>query len=260
VKHPRLAEITPLRAPFKARIRIFVLAALGLCAGYPPLSSMAWAQDDRADGPVLSIGLNERLEWSSNPSLAADSAGGRLVSNTRLTFSLSDSTALSRFELTGNTGLRIVDSAASGFNATVADPRIALAYSRLGATSQLDINAGLRINDIAFLRPLTDFIGPDGVLDLPTDFDDLRGSGTRQSLQFGVKLSLREDAPFGLVLAAGVTDLRYIDVTNPDLTDNTRGYLRATARLDITEVTQATIGLGYRTFIDGNDTNGTLGL
>ncbi len=239
-----------------------VLSTLGLGLGYMVVSSsIAWAQDDAVAGPLFSIGLDQRLESSSNAGLSVNPAGRTLQSNTQLSFGLTDETARNAFALTGSTGLRIVDRAGtSDTDVSVADPRIALSYARIGATSRLDIQTGLRINDLTFLRPLTDFINPDGTLELPTDFADLRGSGTRQALNFDATLSLREDAPFGLVLAVGVTDLDYTDVTDPELTDNTRSDVTVTARLDITEVAQATIGLTYATYEDTDETNATLGL
>ena len=242
--------------------QIAALSACGLTAGYVALSSsIAFAQDDDTSGPSLTIGFDSRLEWDSNAGLAADPAGGTLQSNTSLSFALQDETAATAFALTGSSGLRIADGpATSGIETTMADPRIALAYARIGAASRLDLSTGLQINDIAYLRPLTDFTGPDGTPDLPTDFDDLQGSGTRQSLNFDIKLTLRDDAPFGLVLAAGVTDLRYSDVTNADLTDNTRSYASATARLDISQVMQATVGLSYSVYDDADETSDTVGL
>jgi hypothetical protein len=242
--------------------QIAVLSVLGLTAAYTDLSgSIAFAQDDDSSGPSLTIGFDSRLEWDSNAGLDPDPAGGTLQSNTSLSFALQDETAATAFSLTGSSGLRIADGPGTdGPETTMADPRIALAYARIGATSRLDLITGLQINDIAYLRPLTDFAGPDGTIILPSDFDDLQGSGTRQSLNFDVKLSLREDAPFGLVLAAGVTDLRYSDVTNVDLIDNTRSYASATARLDITPVMQASVGLTYSVYDDADETNHTVGL
>ena len=241
-----------------------VLASLGLVSGYGMLSNsfaMAQQETDGASGPVLTVSLSQNLSFDSNAGLASSGGDSTVQANTGLSFALTDETALSTFALTGSTGLRLADGpATSGFEAALADPRIALAYARIGATSRLDLNAGLRINDIAYLRPLTDFLDENGVPQLPSDFADLRGSGIRQNLNFDVSLSLRDDAPFGIVLAAGISDLRYTDVTDPDLTDNQRSYVRATARLDINEVTQATVGLAYATYTDNDKSNDTLGL
>lgn len=240
-----------------------ILASLGLLSGFGVFSSsVALAQQEaEADGPLLTLSLSQTLSWDSNAGLAAAGADSTLQANTGLGFALRDETALTSFSLTGNTGLRLADGpATAGWEATLADPRIALAYTRIGATSRLDIKTGLRINDISYLRPLSDFLDENGVPQLPSDFGDLNGSGTRQSLDFDVSLSLRDDKPFGLVLAAGVSDLRYSDVTDPDLIDNRRSTLRATARLDISEVMQATVGLTYATYTDDDETNDTLGL
>ena len=241
-----------------------VLASLGLVSGYGMLSNsfaMAQQEADESGGPFLTVSLSQNLSFDSNAGLASSGGDSTVQANAGLSFALTDETALSTFALTGSTGLRLADGpATSGFEAALADPRVALAYARIGATARLDLDAGLRINDIVYLRPLTDFLDENGVPQLPSDFADLRGSGTRQNLNFDVSLSLRDDAPFGLVLAAGITDLRYTDVTDPDLIDNTRSTLSATARLDINDVTQATVGLNYATYEDDDERNETLGL
>lgn len=237
------------------------LSALGVATGFAIWNtSTAWAQDTASPAPVLTFGFDQRFEYASNATQTANPARS-LQSNTQLSFGLSDATARSTFDLTGRTGLRLVDRpAASGVDVTMSDPAIALAYTRLGATARLDIKTGFRINDIAYLRPLTDFANTDGSIDLPLDFADLQGSGTRQSLNFDAQLSLRDDAPFGLVLGAAVTDLRYRDVTDPDLIDNQRLTLRATGRFDIDDVTQLKVGLSYANYVDDDQSSQTLGL
>ena len=239
-----------------------VAAALGLAAGSVVLATgMAFAQDDTATGPRLTFGINQGLEVSTNAALNPDPAGQTVLATTGLSFGLRDETARMAFALDASTGLRIVDGPnTAGTETTLADPQVTLAYSRLGATSRFDLTAGYQVIDIAFLRPLAEFTNPDGTVTLPPDFNDLQGSGTRESLSFDVQLTLREDAPFGLVLAAGVTDLRYADVTDPDLTDSTRSYASVTARLNLTEVTTATVGLSYSQFSDAGGISDTVGL
>ena len=238
------------------------LAASGIVTGLGILATgMAHAQDDAATGPSLTFGINQGFEISTNRALDPDPAGQTLLSTTQFSLGLRDETARMTFALDASTGLRIVDGPdTAGAETTLADPQITLAYSRLGATSRLDLGAGYQVIDIAFLRPLAEFTNPDGTVTLPPDFNDLQGSGTRQSLNFDVALTLREDAPFGLVLAAGVTDLRYADVTDPDLSDSTRSYASVTARLDINAVTAASVGLSYSQFTDAGGTSDTVGL
>ena len=242
-----------------------ILSTFGLAIGYilspggGAMAQQAAAAQNTAGsgtvGPLLTLSVDQQLSLT----VPTGRTNAQVRANTGLGFALTDDTARSSFALRGNTGFRLADGG-SGFNASMADPRIALAYSRLGATSQFDFDSDFRINDIAFLRPLTDFIGPDGVPVLPTDFASLNGTGTRQSLTFDVSLRLRDDAPFGVTLAAGVTDLQYTDVTDPDLTNNTRAYLSATGRFDITEVMQATAGLTYATFEDADTSTWALDL
>lgn len=225
-------------------------------------TGMALAQDEAPSGPVLSFGTNLRLTASDNAGLDPVSDGTTITASNSLSFGLRDETAATTLALDLTAISRLTDGPGTdGYKSSfLADPRIKLAYSRLGPTSRLDLVADLHRSDIAFLRLLTDFAGPDGTIILPTDFDDLTGSGIRQSLDFDAQLTLRDDAPFGLVLGTGINDLRYEDTTDPELIDATRSYVSATARLDINEVTQATLGLRFSRYEDATEVNDTLDL
>lgn len=224
----------------QTRFSPVILTTLALAAGTP----LALAQDQDGDGRTLRVTLNQSLTANDNLALAADSAGTTLQALTRLGFALTTEGATDRLALTGGLGLRLVDGPGTdGLEWRLADPRIALAYSRLGAAAQLDLDLGYRQDDIAFLRPLTDFAGPGGVVDLPEDLDDLTGTGTRHALSFGARLELRRDAPLGVTLSAGQERLSYSDVTDPELIDTTRSRLGLGLRLDISPALAATADL-----------------
>lgn len=240
---------------------VFGLAALPLAVALT--TGMAQGQNaDAPSGPLLTFGTNLRLTASDNAGLEPVSAGTTITASNSLAFGLRDETAVTVLALDITTTSRLTDGPGTdGIDSNfLADPRIKLAYTRLGATARLDLVADLRRSDIAFLRPLTDFGGPDGTVTLPIDFADLTGSGIRESLDFDAQLSLRDDAPFGLVLAAGINDLRYENTSDPELIDASRVYLSATARLDINDVTQANAGLRLSRYTDAVETNDTLGL
>jgi hypothetical protein len=110
-----------------------------------------------------------------------------------------------------------------------------------------------RVRDVAFLRDLDDFVDEDGVIDLPDDFDDIEGEGIRQSVTVDAALSLRERSRSGVTLSAGLTDLRYFDVTSEELTDSRRVRLGAALRLTLNPAAEANLALGYSVLDDEAD-------
>jgi hypothetical protein len=199
-----------------------------------------------AGGVNLSFGVSQGIEISDNPGLVPVSPGTVTVAETRLSFGLSSETPTTRLALDGSTGLRVIDGPGdAGRNTEASDPRVTLAYDLAGATSRFALTAGYSRTDIRFTRSLLDFIDEDGFLVLPTDFDDLSGTGIRESRDVSATLTLREDAPLGIVLNAGYNDLVFRDVTDPDLRDSATTRAGVTFRLDINPATTASIGLRY---------------
>lgn len=241
-------------------------SALGalLAAVCAALSPAVLAQDRAADiattdrtdvaiergGMVSRIDLSQRLESNTNPALDPDHDGVVALAVTRLAYNLHSETRTELFDLDLSAALRLSDGPdTNGIERGSVDPRIALSYSRFAADSRFDIMASLMRSDVTRTDPLTGFTDGDGNTVLPSDFDDLTGTGTRDELAFSAKLSLRDDAPFGMKFALDVSDLRYNDTSNTALTDTLRASLRATARFDLTEVMRGTLGLHY-THID----------
>ena len=227
----------------KTCVGVSALAA-GLLAALPP---SALAQD--RGGLSSTLTLAERIELARNQALTPGGSDLSFQSITSLSYGFLSETRTETFRF--DAGLDLRGSLVEG-----GDPEFALGtrslsfgYEREGARSSLDLSAGAEQSDVAFLRPLSDFI-EDGGFVLPEDFDDLTGTGTRTDLSFSAELSLRDDAPFGVTLSADVSDTRYRDTTDPELIDSTRLGFGLSGRADIGPAIQATVGLRYSTFED----------
>jgi hypothetical protein len=216
-------------------------ACMLLLAGASFAPAAAFAQDG---GLSASLVLSERLEAARNRALSPDGGDITLQSVTTLNYGFLSETRTQSLAFDLGLGLNgsLISEGDPSFS--LGERSLALDYGLEGATSSLDVSFGASQSDVAFLRPLSDFI-EDGGLVLPEDFDDLTGSGTRTDLSFGARMTLRDDAPFGITLSADANDVRYRDTTDPELVDSTRLGFGFSGRFDIGPAIQATAGLRY---------------
>lgn len=202
------------------------------------------AQD--AGGVLLTFGLDQNISLIDNQALAATSAGTTLRTTTDLSATLRSETAHSSLSLSAVTALNGVDRpGGQGFDLVAGDPRFTLRYSQTTAASRLSANLSYIERDQSFIDPLTDFRDDDGNIVFTEDFIDLTGTGTQQSLSYGASLEIRRDRPLGLTFDASVLDINYVDADTAFFVDSTRTNVGTTARLDITPVTQASLGLNF---------------
>jgi hypothetical protein len=237
---------------------VCAVVALATAFGLPPAGPVG-AQE--GGGQTLSLTLSERLEATRNLALTPDGDETTLQSLSTAAFAYGTATQTSEFSFGTSLNLRAVGGSASDeTDIAFADPSVRLSYGQRGPASQFGLSASFTRAEVAFLRPLTDFIDGDQIL-LPDDFADLSGTGSRSTLALNTSLSLRDDARFGLSFTGGVTDLSYQDVSDPTLADSTRLQAGVQARFDLTEVTSATLGLSYTGLeTDGADPTDTFGL
>lgn len=244
--------------PIQARAAVGIAAlSLGLALGPGP----GRAQD--AGPPVLTFGLQERLEASSNPLLVTDPGAASLVSDTSLSLALSTSTRRDSLDLSASTALRAVTG---GQEATASDPRFALSYGRQGADASFALNASYLQGEVGFLRPL-DLVDPDaGVVDpdpdVPdgtgdgegvVDLGDLAGEGRRRDAAVSTRLTFGEEGPLGVTLSGRVAATRYDGEASDALEDSRRARAGLGLRLALSPVLDATADLGLATLEGGDD-------
>ena len=157
------------------------------------------------------------------------------------------------FDLGG--GYRFVDGPGrDGFEGEFTDPNVRLTYRQQAAASSLQITAFANRTDLDNQSTLAIVQGRDGTLD--ADFADVtQDGGTRDRLSFDARLTLRDDAPFGLQFTVNVDDFSYQGLpATSTLTDLTTTRLGAAARFDINAVLQANLGV-HASQTDGSDTD-----
>jgi hypothetical protein len=226
------------------------------------LPFVSTAQETRR-GVALQFGVEQRLETDSNLGLDTPSQGRTTQATTRLSFQVTSDTGISQLTFGAGGLFRVANGpGTSGTDAGFADPSLTFGYGRTSASADLRINATIREQDISFLRALDAFIDDDGTIDLPDDFSDLNGEGTRRDASLDVTYRWGLDAPFGGSFVAGVRDLSYQDATDADLNDSRRYHVGAGLRFALSQVTELTTDLRYSTFDEDGvaDSRGTLRL
>ncbi|TNC74801.1 hypothetical protein [Rubellimicrobium roseum] len=226
-----------------------VLAAAGL--GLAPL---ALAQDaaGRTPNPLLTFTLSQGLGAERNANLDPGSDEVEARSNTDVALAFETRTPVSTLSLGTDATLDLPLSGDG--DRRVRGPQLRFDYDRTVPSASLSLSGRASETDVAFLRTLGDFVDDDGTIDLPDDFADFRGEGTRRNLRLDGDLSLRDNAPLGVILSAGTEVTDYSDVTSSDLVDFQETTFGAALRFRLTEVAEVTAGLRGSTYDeDGAD-------
>ena len=224
------------------------MALVGALAG-PILPALA-----QEGGLVLTFGINERVEYRTNPNLKKGNSDSRTRADTQLSFGLSSVTAIEKLRLDVSGVLRLSQSSAGGTSDNgFQDPALRFSYARDTGNAALSAAARFRETQVDFLRPLDEFLNPDGVLELPEDFRRLRGSGTRRDYGANLGLELGKEAPLGLILNAGLSRIAYSNVAvGGNLNNITRENAGATVRLNFSDVTRGRVALTYDHYTEDN--------
>lgn len=220
--------------------RVVTGAATGLLCLHA-LPALAQDAGDRATG--LTFGIEQSLEAGHNLGLDVPASGRSVIATTRLSLSYFDSTAISRFAFDLDGVLRLADTP-GGSESGFADPAARLSYTRAGANAALSLTASAAQSDLTFDRDLSDFIGEDGSIDLPDDFDTT-SEGQRSTYAAGIRLDLQQRAPLSYSLGAAYEVTDYSNVTSATLFDETALRLDATANLRFSAISSGSIRLGY---------------
>ncbi len=227
--------------------RALALAAAGSLA----LSLPVFAQSDDRGGVTISMNVAESLNVTRNPGLVPGGDDVAFQSITALGFGYLTENRTQSFAVSAGVDLRAVFGTDIETEFELGDRVLDLSYALDGARSTLDLVFGARQIDIQYYRPLEDFT-VNGEFVAPESFDDLIGNGTRTDLSFDGGLSLRDDAPFGILVGLDAYDVSYRNTTAPDLVDSTRVGFDIDTRLDLNPVIQAIAGVRYSYFTDDN--------
>ena len=217
------------------------------------LTAPAFAQE--GTGLQGSLSFNQRFDYSDNPDLALFPGDPKIKSRSSLRFDLDSETRSERFNL--NVGGEFVG--AFGDGATDADDlefrneSAGISYSRSGSDARFSLGASYRRADLT-----DDVFGffVDGVFDPDALIID-GGTRTRTDLSGSIETGL--DAPFGIEISAFASDRDYQDTTDPELNDQTRREVDATARFRVNPAVTARLlaGLSVSETDDATDTERT---
>ncbi|WP_210528790.1 hypothetical protein [Rubellimicrobium arenae] len=228
-----------------------MIAALGAMA---PQATLAQALDRTTPNPLLTFNLSEGLGLETNADLDPGVEDAEPRSTTTLGLSYLTATPISQFSLSaGVTVDTPLSSDVSSQDVQVDGPRLDFGYSRAVPSSSLDLSGSLGQTEVSFLRSLTDFIGDDGSIDLPDDFEEFRGEGSRRNASLGAVLTLRDDAPFGITLSTGFDSVSYDDVTSGELIDYRTTDFEASFRFRLTEAASLNAGLRSSVYDEDGD-------
>jgi hypothetical protein len=144
-------------------------------------------------GVLLSFGIDQRFEAGRNLALEVPEEGSSAIATTDLSFGLVSETTTQSLSFDMGVGLRIEDTPDSDGTVTdFGDPRFNLAYRREVATATFGLDANYRQAQIDTLS-LSDFLDDEGLVELPEDFADLDGTGTRTN--YGLRAFLASTIP-----------------------------------------------------------------
>lgn len=234
---------------------------VALCGGLVSsvaLPFTAFAQNDDG-GFLMTLRLAERLisrDVDGPETTPTNGTTTKATTDLGLAISSETRTQMLTFDL--NAGYSFADGPdTDGVEGAFTDPNVRLSYRQIAAASAITVSAFASRTDLDAATTL------DVSQSLEADFAELtQDGGTRDRFRFDAKLTLRDDAPFGLNFAVKVDDYRYNDL--PDistLTDFTYVQLSTGARFDINPVMQANLGLSYaETDNSGSDTIGSFGI
>jgi hypothetical protein len=224
----------------RAIIRLLCGTATGVLS-LQALPALAQEEGDRANG--LTFGVEQSLEVGRNLGLSIPAEGSSAIATTRLSLAYFDSNAVSRLSFEIDGVLRLANTPGtdeSGF----ADPGARFSYTRAGANASLSVTASVEQSDLTFDRDLSDFIGEDGSIDLPADFD-ASSTGQRYNYDLAVRLDLQRRAPLSYSLGASYGVVDYVNTTSATLVDQTTLGVDVSANLRFSAISSASVEIGY---------------
>ena len=212
---------------------------LSLCVLTTLSPALSFAQEAEPGGVFYTFDFGQRFEANTDTDLTTPEDDSAFEGITSFSFGAVTETRSQRLSFNLGTDVRVGDGDVSSDDTTAR-----LAYSRNSADALFDISIETARSDISFLRDTEDFIGPDGELELPDDFDDLSAEGIRNVSSIATSLTWGETNPIGFEVNLRGELLLYTDA-GADLADTDSFFAGAGMRLNINEVTEGNIRLSY---------------
>ncbi len=203
-------------------------------------------------GLQMTLGIAERIETGRNLGLDVPEEGHGTIASTIFSFGLSSETPIQSISLDAVTALRFSDLPDEGTDIDIGDSIFDFGYIRDGANAGLDFGADFSSYDIGFLRSLQDFINDDGVIELPSDFDDLTGDGTRREYNLAFQMDFGRQDLVGYYFRVDTQNIDYVDQTNPDLFNNETLSAGVGISFALSPVTTATIDASAEQYNEDN--------
>ena len=205
----------------------------------------AWAQATERGGMWAGLRLTERFltRDTTSPDPAVD--GRTIQAVTDIDLSYGTETRTEAFTLEAGAGYAVTDGPATdGVEGAFLSPNAELRYEQAAASASIMVTVTASRVDLADVSPLS--VSDSSGEALPSDVADLQDGGTRTQLGFNSRLTLRDDAPFGIALGLRVNDIGYADLPpGSGLEDSTTARGDVTGRFEISPVLQATLGTHY---------------
>ncbi|PWE32988.1 hypothetical protein DDZ14_07820 [Maritimibacter sp. 55A14] len=193
-------------------------------------------------GLTVTLGLDSSLRYDDNLGLDDPSDGDTKRFENRLSLNVSSLKANEQLQFDLSGIARIVDKPNTGTDGGVfEDPSVGLSYARQGANSTFQGSANYREVDLDFFRPLTD-VNLDGIIDESDLVDD---NGTRNDTRLNLSLRTGVNAPLGFLFEVRHRDRDFRDTINPNLFDVRSTTGTVTSFLQLTQVTQGRVQLGF---------------
>ncbi len=170
-------------------------------------------------GPVMRFGIYERLETGRNLGLDVPEEGHGTIASTIFSFGLNSETRTQTFDFDATTALRFSNLPDKGGEVDFGDTRLLLGYTRDAANAGMQLQANYLGYDIGFLRSLSDFVDDEGVIDLPPDFADLTGDGTRREYNLRAEFDFGRQDVIGYNFFLQLDGINYSDTTDASLFD-----------------------------------------
>lgn len=200
---------------------------------------IALGQEAEPGGVFFTFDITQSLEANTDRDLSTPEEEDEVEAAIGLRFGAVTETRTDRLAFGLGTGLRAVEGDISN-----EDVSIRLSYDRNSADAVVNASVSAVQSDISFLRDASDFINDQGEIELPDDFEDLTGTGTRTTSTIAAALRWGETAPLGYRISFSQQFLRYEDASAA-LVDSDTGTVSAGLRLNINPVTIGNLDLSY---------------